>query len=216
MKKKIYFFALFVAVVSFFSCNQKKESEPILSVTADKMNVLFVGIDNPLTIAISGLSYKDINVTISDGEITGGNGKYIARVSKVGKVEIEVTKGDEKIGSAKFRVKAFPTPYAAIGGVSEGFISKDFILKQEEIEIITPTDFDFGGYHVKKFTLGIMREGFLTEEVSQSNKLTENQKELLTSLKPDDFFQITNIIASGPDSLEYRIAPFVLKISSEE
>ena len=78
-------------------------------VAADKLNVLFVGINNPVSIAVPGIASDKIGVKISRGTITGKNGKYVVFVDTVGEVAIEITAEESpgitrKVGDAGFRV----------------------------------------------------------------------------------------------------------------
>jgi hypothetical protein len=78
--------------------------------TTNNMNILFAGIDNPVTIKTSEKDDKNLIVTISQGTITGKNGKYIVRVEKEGEVIITVRSGSGKTsGSFPFKVK-LPDP----------------------------------------------------------------------------------------------------------
>ena len=79
-------------------------------VAADKLNVLFVGINNPVSIAVPGIASDKIGVKISRGTITGKNGKYVVFVDTVGEVAIEITAEESpgitrKVGDAVFRVR---------------------------------------------------------------------------------------------------------------
>lgn len=91
-------------------------NEPVYpaAIALDKMNVLFIGVDNPMTVAAPGISPEDLQLTISGvgGTIRGSNGKYVARVTTVGTAVISVhKKSDSKlISQSVFRVKRVPDP----------------------------------------------------------------------------------------------------------
>ena len=52
------------------------------SIALDKMNVLYIGVDNPVTIAASGGGDDKVNAVISSGSLTRvGNGKMCIRDS---------------------------------------------------------------------------------------------------------------------------------------
>ena len=55
------------------------------------MNVFYIGVDNPVTIS-SGTGWDKTNVSMTGGTLTsaGGPGKYIVRVSYLGKASITV------------------------------------------------------------------------------------------------------------------------------
>ena len=59
-------------------------NEIVTAVAATKMNVLYVGVDNPVKIAVSGYESSEIEVVITNGIILGENGDYIIRPKKPG------------------------------------------------------------------------------------------------------------------------------------
>ena len=62
------------------------ENEGVVSAT--KMNVLYIGVDNPIDIAVAGKKSNELEVKIDNGIIIGSNGKFIAKPVKVGKAVI--------------------------------------------------------------------------------------------------------------------------------
>ncbi|RYD89458.1 MAG: gliding motility protein GldM, partial [Sphingobacteriales bacterium] len=94
------------------------------SIALDKMNVLYIGVDNPVTIAASGGGDDRIQAQIIGG---GGNiskvsaGKYIVRVSSVtDNAKIQVSVDGKVAGVSEFRVRTIPTPTATVGGYASG------------------------------------------------------------------------------------------------
>jgi len=83
----------------------------------EKMNVLYIGIDNPIAISIPGVSPNDIqvegvsNVTIK--KVSEG-GHYIATVSTPGEVTIKVS-GNNITQNYFFRAKRIPDPVPLLG-----------------------------------------------------------------------------------------------------
>ena len=92
------------------------------SIALDKMNVLYIGVDNPVTIAASGGGADKVNATISNGSLSSiGGGKYIARVNTVTDNCIITVSMDGKVaGSQQFRVRTIPQAQAYVGGQPSG------------------------------------------------------------------------------------------------
>jgi GldM C-terminal domain len=84
-----------------------------ISVAADKMNVLYIGVDNPVTIAVANTSPTSVQVAGEGVVITGSEGRYNARVTQVGLVNILVT-ANGKTEKHPFRVKRIPDPVVGI------------------------------------------------------------------------------------------------------
>lgn len=94
------------------------------SIALDKMNVLYIGVDNPVTIAASGGGDDKVVATITGGGGSLqklGNGKYIARVnSQTEDCKITVTVDGKVAGGGMFRVRMIPEAQAYIGGKPSG------------------------------------------------------------------------------------------------
>ena len=90
------------------------------SIALDKMNVLYIGVNNPVTIAASGGGDDKVNVSITGG---GGSiskvgaGKYIVKVSQQSDdCRINVSVDGKVVGASQFRVRQIPGAQATVGG----------------------------------------------------------------------------------------------------
>jgi gliding motility-associated protein GldM len=92
------------------------------SIALDKMNVLYIGVDNPVTIAASGGGDDKVQASITQGSLTRvGGGRYIARVNSVADdVRINVSVDGKLAGAAQFRVRTIPEAQAYVGGQASG------------------------------------------------------------------------------------------------
>jgi gliding motility-associated protein GldM len=93
------------------------------SIALDKMNVLYIGVDNPVTIAASGGGDDKVRATISSGSLVKvpGTGKYVARVNAVNDNTIITVNVDGKVaGASQFRVRTIPEAQAYVGGQPSG------------------------------------------------------------------------------------------------
>lgn len=95
-------------------------SEAVIS--ADKMNVVYRGLDNPISISVPGVGDKDINPSVGGGNklTKTGNGKYILNPGAGNEVKINVT---AKLSSGKtintpktFRIKDIPAAAGTVRG----------------------------------------------------------------------------------------------------
>ncbi len=83
------------------------------AVMLDKMNVFYIGVDNPVTIG-SPTGWDKTSVSMTGGTISGSNDKRIVRVSAIGPASITVT-ADGKSSQYPFRVKRIPDPVFKVG-----------------------------------------------------------------------------------------------------
>ncbi len=127
-------------------------TKPSAAVAAEKMNVFYANIGNPVSIA-APVAPEKLRINWGGASATSqGGGKYIVNVptSLSGK-EITVTVSAEigggktqNMGSTKFRVKTVPEPSLFIGGnISGGKQPKDAILANPMVTAKMSPDFNF-------------------------------------------------------------------------
>lgn len=112
------------------------------AVMLDKMNVFYIGVDNPVTIS-SGTGWDKTKVSMTGGTLTsaGGPGKFKVRVSSLGKATISVN-SDGKVSSYEFRVKNIPNPVLMVGP-SDGGRVQSVVFKNQNFARAQLNDFDF-------------------------------------------------------------------------
>jgi len=94
------------------------------SIALDKMNVLYIGVENPVTVSASGAGDDKIGFSITGGGGTykkEGNGKYTVRVTSVtDDCWINVSVDGKLAGKSPFRVRTVPEAQAYVGGQPSG------------------------------------------------------------------------------------------------
>ncbi len=87
-------------------------------VSADKMNVVYRGLDNPISVSLPGVGGNNLKVSASGGNLTGSRGKYSIRPgagnTAVINVSAKLSSGKTVNSKKTFRVKDIP---AAMGSV---------------------------------------------------------------------------------------------------
>jgi len=216
-RTKLKILALVPATIVLFlgvACiNGKKEASVVTAIEPVRMNVLYIGVDNPIKIAASGYEPSEINVSVTNGTITGKNGEYIVRPKMQGNAHVIVTnsKGKE-IQKTEFRVKVVPDPVAMMAGLRGGPIKKNTLLEQDEI-VASMASFEFDiSFEIVEFTVLTVLNGYVYEVSSKSNKITPKQKELFNKLKPNDKLYFQDIKCKGPDGSIREMATLNFKI----
>ena len=107
-----------------------------------KMNVFYIGVDNPLRVAASGVPASELMPRLSGaGTLTGSGGNYIVRVATPGEVWIRVYRvqsGRETLLSEQtYRVKRIPDPTPKLGGqYTSRKITKEVLLQMKGVEAV--------------------------------------------------------------------------------
>lgn len=123
----------------------------VVAVVPEKMNVFYVGVDNPVTIAVPGYECSALTVQVAENmvgaEITRlEDCRYSVTVNAPGFVEILIfvkEKGELKqVGGSVFRVKRIPDPRPLMEGRRSGYISKEDLKKCKGVSAVLE-NFDF-------------------------------------------------------------------------
>lgn len=176
------------------------------AVIAPELNlkVFYIGIDNPVAIAVPGIANDKLFVTIKNGTLTKSDGKYIVKVSETGNAIIEVggeIKPDEikHFSSDTFRIKKIPNPVVCFGNncSSNIYMSKEDILKNPTLYInwIMPLDMEF---KIVSFTFSYISNGSLIETKVTGDTFTEKITEVIKKMETGSKFYLENIKATGP------------------
>jgi len=112
--------------------------KPSATVSADKMNVVYRGLDNPLSASAPGFTNDKVSLSSSGGGslIRRSPGHYVFKPTKGGRqkevtfyVSAKTKSGQtQRLGSFKYRIKNLPSPAIRIAGRSEGKIAKSALL----------------------------------------------------------------------------------------
>ncbi len=168
-------------------------------VSADKMNVVYRGLDNPISISVPGVGNNDVKPSVSNGnQLTDlGGGKYILNPGSGDEVRIDVS---AKLSSGKtintpktFRIKDIP---AAAGTVRGDFgvvpMPKSSLnntpIKAELPDFVFDLQLDVQGFTVKV-------PGQLAVKVNGS-KFDARAKKVLAKARRGDVITIFDIQAT--------------------
>lgn len=199
-------------------------AEPVAVVSLTKMNVVYAGIDNPVSISVPGVASKDLNVSIPGGGATiskdpsGKAGDYIIKANKLGKITVQVDaktdgKGFRSMGSKEIRVKKIPKPVLKIGNFKSG----DIVAKGELSAIGTiravMEDFDFQlpALQISSFDFNVSGSNKL-DISGKGKKLNPEMLSMLDNAKRGQKVYINNVVVKTPDGVTHNLeASFRLK-----
>jgi gliding motility-associated protein GldM len=169
-------------------------------VSADKMNVVYRDLNNPISVSLPGVSDNNIRVSAIGGKLTGNNGKYMIKPGAAKTVTVNVSaqlsSGKKVSSKAIFRVKNIPPASGAVRG-QFGSVN----IPRSGLSNLSITagfeDFVFDlKLTIKKFTIKVPGELSI---VVQGNTLTAESKKLLNKAKRGDRVYIFDIEAVKSD-----------------
>jgi gliding motility-associated protein GldM len=186
---------------------------PAASVSLDKMNVFYIGVENPVTLSASGVPMENLTAQGTGLDVRRDGGSYtkytvIPTGAPFTKGYIELTGkrsdgGTENFGKFEFRIKPLPDPEMFFGGKRPGKIETSLAKIQLGPEPRVPVGFEWPiAYKVTEFVFEMSRrkDGLVVkQEFCKGGLLTDAAQELLKSAKPGDRLWLRDIIVVGPD-----------------
>ena len=204
--------------------------EPMATISPTLMNVLYAGIENPISISVPGVAMNSVEATMTNGTLTRNGNSWVARPGQVGTAAVisvfaSIDGRRQQVGSMEFRVRKLPDPLPYIpvkdaqGNIVEykgspRKISKAQLMATESIGAAIDDNLLNVSYTVVSFATTFYDSmGNAIPEVSDGNKFSSRQKEQFRRLKPGKSFFISNVKAKGPDGITRDIPPMEVSLN---
>tara|TARA_R110002012_G_scaffold321809_1_gene551508 strand:- start:6849 stop:8399 length:1551 start_codon:yes stop_codon:yes gene_type:complete len=188
------------------------------TISADKMNVVYRGVSNPMTISFAGVSDNNVSANAAGLSKASGVGKYVMNPGSGREVAINVSgtlpDGTKVNDKATFRIKDIPKPTGSISGQT-GIVK----LPRNSVEISTIgallDDFDFElPIQVTQFKLKV--PGQPSVNVS-GTKLNSQAKNALRKARRGDQISIFDISAQIKGNSSYKlkgVSPVIVELTN--
>lgn len=183
------------------------------TISADKMNVVYRGLENPMTISFAGVADNKVKASAPGLRQVSG-GKYILKPEGGNEVAISVnaTLGDGKVVNDKkvFRVKNVPPPSGFVRGEDDVVKGPASSLEKSEVTA-KPKDFDFDvKFTVISFTIKV--PGQPTVQVN-GGKMSPAAINAIKKAGRGEQISISNILARmDGTSLTLKASPVIYEV----
>ena len=197
--------------------------EPTATVSATMMNVLYAGINNPISISVPGVAQNAVSATMTNGSLTRSGDHWNAHPTRVGaECVITVTATlegrSQTVSTSTFRVRKLPDPTAYIAykdskGNENHYkgskpFAKSLLLAASGLDAAIDDDLLNVHYSVVDFeTIVFDSMGNAMPEKSAGSRFSERQKTSFRRLSRGKRFYITRIRAKGPDGIVRDLSP---------
>ncbi len=183
------------------------------NVSADDVKVLYIGLQNHLSVSGGTVGDEKVTAGINNGSLSKtGPGKYIAEPAKPGNATISLNV-DGKPQSFEFRVKSVPDPDAMVGASGGGPMGVNEFKAQAGVRAELE-NFVFEGvqFTVTGFTMVFTGAGFpeLQYRPVNGNRF-DNVRDLIERCKPGTTITIDEIRANGPGGTR-KLPPIVFNL----
>lgn len=168
------------------------------SIFLKKMNVVYLGVDNPVTISGGSVGSEKVKVSFTNGSITkAGKDDYVIVPSSVGPGTVTVN-ADGTQYKFELRCKMLPNPVVSVGGVESGPMpSAQFKAMGGMLAKLKDSDFD-AKFDVVGYKVGGYVNGIYQEAVVDGPRWTAANN-LINGAKPGSQVFFDNIRVKGPD-----------------
>lgn len=185
------------------------------TISADKMNVVYRGVPNPISVSFAGISADKVQANAPGMRPAGKPGQYMLNPGSGNEVMVTVTgtlpDGSKVSDKKAFRIKGLPAPTGKVRGevAAKG--------PKSNLEVVTISaemeDFDFPvTVNVTEFTVKV--PGQPTIKVS-GNRMDARAKAAIQKAGRGDVVVIDNIKArfSGIDQVAKRVSPCTFEVN---
>ncbi|MEO6037099.1 MAG: GldM family protein [Saprospiraceae bacterium] len=193
---------LFASILSTALAFKDFADKPACAISLAKLNVFYIGVDNPVTIIVRGVpaeqvvaSAKGLTIQKKDGD------DYSIQAGTPGESSITVSGGNMPPATFKYRVKRIPDPVPLLGAQHRsGSIGNGAFKAAEGIAAILE-NFDFdarcevAGYEITRLA---KQEDAVTMKNSGA-RFNSQAKDLVFKAKPGDsyFFDDIKVLCPG-------------------
>jgi gliding motility-associated protein GldM len=183
--------------------------EKSVTVSAEKMNVFYIGVDNPVAVSAAGIPTSQLKVSMSGGDIRrGSDGNYVVTCSRPGKATVTVS-GGGMTANKEFRVKPIPDPIAKINvgsdDQSKGAAVPAALMANMSGVIAELKNFDFDAKcSIQSYVLLRIPRRDDIQQANVSGTFNGDAQRLVSQAKPGDSYQFQNVKARCPGDVAGR------------
>lgn len=180
------------------------------SIFLEKMNVLYLGVDNPLTISGGSTGSERVKVSFANGSLTKVSGdRYVAKPSGNPTISEIVVTADGKSFKFPMRIKRLPPPTGFIGAKKGGGISAaEFKAIGAVIAKLEDSDFE-APFRVVSYKLSAVGGPIqlYSEASNEGNRWNGQAASLVSRAGPGTTIFIDQLVVVGPDGRNVEISP---------
>lgn len=175
-----------------------------VSVELEKMNVFYIGAENPITVAIENYACDKIIVKPSKGSVKKiDNCRYIYKIDSCSTYQEELFVGVREnnsitwLDTLNYRIKKAPTPIPYLAGNSGKAIKRGYLISSSSIQAKLE-NFDFDAYAtITSYSYKIVRNDSIIggEQNIQGNQYSEKLKSEINNAHRGDKFYFYDIYA---------------------
>lgn len=181
--------------------------ERSVTVSADKMNVMYVGVENPISVSAAGVPSTQVQVEASGVRLERkGNGKYVAIPTTVGDAKISVFGGGLERTVFDYRIKRIPDPVLYLGNKKGGNVKlAEFKAQQGIIPLLENFDFNARCKIVEFELVRVPKNDDVRVIMNQGGGYGSEAKRLIDAAKIGDVYYFNRVKVKCPGDPHGRV-----------
>lgn len=201
--------------------------KPMAVISATKMNVVYIGLENPISVSVPGYSSKEVHVSLdpaSAGALKPDPkmpGSYLLTVKPAREISVVVSVDKNgkmtKMGEQKYRVRVIPDPIPALGTIEASGNVPAAQLRAQNVIRAPLKNFAFEGVNYipyeYQFLLIPKKGGAAVFENGRGQMLTPSMQAALARAQRGDKIIITSIKVKGPDGAKQLPSPLLFEVN---
>lgn len=202
--------------------------KPLAVISATKMNVVYIGLDNPISVSVPGYAASEVMPVVEPA--SGGTlrkdpatGQYLLKVTgSASKIKIICSVKDKgsnatkKMGEAEYRVRKVPDPQPALGTLTMSGGQPLAILKSQTVVRAAMNGFAFEGVNYIPYEFQFLmipkRGGQPYFEQGKGQALSAGMMAAINRAVKGDKIMFTSIKVKGPDGNRQLPSPLVFDV----
>ena len=189
--------------------------ERSVTASADKMNVFYVGVDNPLSISAAGVPSAQVQVRAEGIHLSKiNNVQYNVKPERPGRTRIVVSGGGLDPVTFEYRIKPIPNPVIKLGNKNGGPISLAELKVYNRLDAVLE-NFDFDAIcRVQSFDLTrVPKNADAIYTTNSGGTFDTKIKRILNGAKRGDMIYFENIKVKCPgDEVARKLNSLVFKV----
>jgi len=206
--------------------------KPIAVISATKMNVVYIGLENPISVSVPGYAAEEVQVSLSPASAgslkpdKGVKGNYLLTLNRsaseltiVASVKQKGGSGAgtvKKMGEQKYRVRMIPDPIPALGIIDVSGGVPSALLKAQSVVRAPLKNFAFEGVNYipyeYTFILVPKKGGNTVYEQGKGQQLSPSMQGAMSRAQKGDKIIISQIKVKGPDGNRQLPSPLVFDV----
>ncbi len=180
------------------------------TVSLDKMNKFYVGVDNPITISASGVSSNELKASVSGAGATMTkvkSGNYNVKPKAPGKATVTLSGGGLKATTFEYIVRPIPDPVIRLGGLKDNRMGNGTFKAQTKlVPFLENFDFD-AKCAVKGYQMVRVADGKGERSLNAGPNYNADSKRLASKAAPGNIYYYENIKCQCPGDAVARTMP---------